>query len=131
MKLKITQRNQITLQDWNKLVEETYKRPYNFQQQDGCQERGVYIINISDEFDASKSDFPRDSIPEIINGKERGVSFKAWVEKDPNEGFEDISKSSQYLFWRRNFYPNIDVLAHDLYKKGLIPAGEYDIKVDW
>lgn len=34
------------------------------------------------------------------------------------------------LFWERNFYPDINTLANDLYKKGLIKKGEYLIVID-
>ncbi len=128
MKLKITQRNQITLEDWNKLVEETYKRPYDFQQQEGCQDRGVYTINIPEEFSEEEI---QEIVPEIVNGEEMCVKFSSWLKRDPEQLLENEKyKWERTLWWQRNFYPHIQMIANDLHLKGLIPAGEYDIKVD-
>jgi hypothetical protein len=35
------------------------------------------------------------------------------------------------MFWDRNFYPNVQMVANDLHKKGLLEAGEYSIRIDW
>ena len=61
-----------------------------------------------------------------------GVKFAKWLERDPKQPI----KNQQYewelnLFWIRNFYPNIQTVANDLYKKGLIKKGEYTINIDW
>ncbi len=37
--LKFKIKSVIEVSDWDKLVSETYGRPYNFQQQDGTQDR--------------------------------------------------------------------------------------------
>ena len=77
-------------------------------------------------------DYPNDSVPEVINGEKMGVSFQAWLARDPNEwnGNEE-DKNFLSLFWDRNFYPDIQTLANDLHSKGLIPAGDYVIEIDW
>ena len=126
IKVKTTQ--MISLLDWNKLVENTYGRPYNFQQQNGCQSRGVFCIKIPDTAD----DFENDTIPEKVNGEEMGVSFAAWLARDPNEWNAGEKHShSVRLFWYRNFYPDIQTVANDLHARGLVPAGEYVIVIDW
>lgn len=122
--------------DWDKLVEKTYGRIYNFQQQDGCKPRGIFNLSVpTSEEEALEYDYENDSIPEVINGEEMGVSFKAWLERDPkqklNSEDEYVRNNGLRLFWRRNFYPAIDMVAYDLYKKGLLPAGEYVINIDW
>ena len=118
----------IDVGDWDSLVIDTYSRPYSYQQQNGCQSRGIFEITIP-SFD---EDFDRDSIPEEINGKKMGVSFKAWLERDPKEwNGEEISKNSIDMFWERNFYPHIQMIANDLHYKGLIPEGKYTINIDW
>lgn len=116
----------IEVQDWDALVEETYKRPYSFQQQDGCKERGTHQITIPEEGE----DFENDSVPEKVNGNKMGVSFKAWLERAPTlDVFKDTYSNG--LFWERNFYPNVQVVANDLHAKGLIEAGNYIINIDW
>jgi len=129
--LKYSNKKVIEVQDWDKLVKKTYNKPYSFQQQDGCQARGVIGIGIPygtlDEFD-----YRNDSIPEEINGEEMGVSFKAWLERDPKEWNGDKGDERFVnLFWGRNFYPNLQVIANDLHSKGLIEAGDYLINIDW
>lgn len=119
----------IDVADWDHLVRTTYDRPYNFQQQDGCMSRGTFELKIPDE---EPNDFKNDSIPEKINGSEMGVSFEAWLARDPKEWNGDL-KDSRFIdmFWERNFYPDIYTLANDLYEKGLIDAGKYLINIDW
>jgi hypothetical protein len=61
-----------------------------------------------------------------------GVSFETWLNTSP----EDTKKYFEFeyenkLFWERNFYPHVSMIIKDLYKKGLIEKGEYDINIDW
>lgn len=99
--LKIQKRNVIDLQDWDNLVEKVYGKPYSFQQQDGCKSRGVETISTSDDW---LDDFENDSIPEVINGKEKGVSFKAWLERDPNAPLNCTEKEAKdcHYYWGGN-----------------------------
>lgn len=39
--LKYTNKKVISVQDWDELVQETYGKPYSFQQQNGCQDREI------------------------------------------------------------------------------------------
>jgi len=126
--LKFSKTNVIDLSDWDDLVIATYNRPYSFQQQDGCQERGMAYFDVPGGAD----DFENDTVPEEINGEEMGVSFAAWLARDPKEWNGDPSDSNFIsMFWERNFYPNLQMVANDLHSKGLIPAGEYAIRIDW
>ena len=119
----------IDVSDWDDLVVRTYNRPYSFQQQDGCKERQRVHITIPDH----PYDYENDSVPEVVNGEEMGVSFKAWLERDPkqplNSGRGDTFGLE--LFWERNFYPDVQMIANDLHTKGLIDAGDYVIDIDW
>lgn len=132
-KIKFETVNIIESHDWDKLVKEVYNKPYSLQQQEGCQERGTtYEINVpyknlDDEYDEA------DKIPFEINGDEIGVSFKAWLEADPKQHKIDNNWDDFYLglFWNRNFYPDVAMIAQDLYEKGYIDAGSYTIKIDW
>lgn len=118
----------IDVQDWDALVTETYGRPYSFQQQDGCKDRDLVRITIPEE----GCDFENDAVPEIVNGDEMGVSFKAWLARDPKTPLKDRDdKFGLTLWWERNFYPDVQMIANDLYEKGLIEAGDYMINIDW
>lgn len=131
MNLKIKNIKVISCQDWDKLVTETYKRPYSFQQQDGCKERQHVniIVPVNDP-----EDYENNTVPEIVNNSKRGVSFKAWLERDPNQKLEDLGSQQGWslgLWWDRNFYPHVDMIINDLHKKGLLNEGEYLIDIDW
>lgn len=118
----------VTVQDWDELVVSTYGRPYSFQQQDGCKERGLFYITIPE----SGCDYKAKSVTEEINGDDMGVSFSAWLSRDPKEWNGDPDdKSFLDMFWERNFYPEVQIVANDLHAKGLIEAGEYGIDIDW
>lgn len=118
----------IDVQDWDALVTETYGRPYSFQQQDGCKDRQLVSITVPDECE----DFENDTVPEIVNGDEMGVSFKAWLARDPKTPLKDRDDVfGLTLWWERNFYPDVQMIANDLHEKGLIEAGDYMINIDW
>lgn len=119
----------IEVGDWDDLVIETYGKPYNFQQQNGCQSRGTFYLTVSaDEL----VDQVKDTILEEINGDEVGVKFSTWLARDPKQ---PVGKETEQwkidLFWERNFYPDIEIIANDLCKRGLIGAGDYIINIDW
>lgn len=129
MELKISLLQVIDVDDFDKLVENTYGKIYSFQQQDGCKDRGFYRFSVGDyEID---EDYGHDEIPEVINGGIRGVKLKKWLERDVKETIGGKSGIYIELFWHRNFYPDFDVLVDDLYKRGLINKGNYAIEVDW
>ena len=123
----------IEVQDWDDLVQKTYGRPYAFQQQDDCKDRGVEYITVPDT--EYVHDFSRETIPEVVNGREMGVSFKAWLARDPKQELDSKDewerKNGINLFWERNFYPHVSMIANDLHAKGLLEAGEYTINIDW
>ena len=128
--IKIQNKQIIALSDWDELVEKTYGKPYSFQQQNDCMERQTYDITIPSAAD----DFENDTIPDEVNGEEMGVSFAAWLARDVkqwNGALEDKRDWSIELFWQRNFYPDIQMIANNLHAKGLIPAGKYGIEIDW
>lgn len=132
--MKITTRTEqvIDVGDWDNLVETTYGRPYSFQQQDDCKERQRVKITIPDEY---ADDYENDTVPEEVNHDDRGVSFKAWLERDPkqklNSEDEWDRENGLSLWWGRNFYPTVEMIANDLHEKGLIEAGTYTIDIDW
>ena len=111
--------------DWSKFVSETYGRPYMFQQQDGCRSRGVFWLSVENV--------------DLEDDDEEYVQFQEWLKRDPNEPVEgEKEKDSDYirnltreLWWFREFYPSIEIVAIDLIKKGLLEEGEYMINIDW
>jgi len=114
----------VEVDDWDNLVTETYGKPYNFQQQDGCKERQVVdIIVPTNEIDYETEDYE--------DGDE-GVSFKTWLERDPKEPIDGSEYGWRVAsFWERDFYPHINMLINDLHAKGLLEEGQYKINIDW
>lgn len=123
--------NIIDVSDWDALVSETYGRPYSFQQQDGCRERQTVYLTAP----CNSSDYGTESIPEEVNGEEMGVSFKAWLERDPLQQLDTEDEWDREhglgLFWERNFYPDVSMIINDLHEKGLLPTGNFGIEIDW
>ncbi len=127
--LKIQNVKVIREQDFSAFVEEVYGRPYRLQQQDGCKSRGVEYLTVPSW---DHDDYEATEIPEEINGDEMGVSFAAWLARDPAAPVEDRKdKWTIDMFWERNFYPHLDMIVDDLHARGLLPAGEYLINIDW
>lgn len=126
--IKRTLKYIITDSDWDKLVKDTYGLPYCFQQQEGCRDRGTYEFVVPN----NESDDSFEDIPEICNDPKMGVRFDLWMNRNPKEPIKNQEYDWELtMWWERNFYPDVQVLAQDLYSKGLLEAGEYLIEVDW
>jgi hypothetical protein len=130
--LQYENRRVVDVGDWDELVMATYGRPYNFQQQDGCKDRQSHYITIPVPH---PSDYDNDTVPEKVNHDDMGVSFAAWLARDPTQlldtGDEWDRINGLDLWWARNFYPDVEMVANDLYARGLVEAGEYIIDIDW
>lgn len=121
----------ISVQDWDEFVTETYGKPYSFQQQDGCRSRGTYNLDVSDEYDPDWA-AGYDTIPDDVDTDEMCVSLKVWLARDPKTPLRNQKYDFQLSsWWERNFYPNIEVLAQDLCRRGLLKLGKYLIIIDW
>lgn len=118
--LKSKTEKMVEVRDWDNLVQKTYGKPYHFQQQDGCKERGIYRLVVPSD----GNDYDRDD----IDGSEMGVSFKSWLSEEYKNPKNDYRIR---LFWERKFYPSIESVANDLLEKGLLEEGEYIINIDW
>lgn len=128
--LKFSEERVIDVQNWDNLVQETYGKPYSFQQQDGCKDRGTYNFEIPNKW--GTSDYENETVKEIINGNEMGVKFESWLKRDPKEWHGEKSDERFInMWWERNFYPDVTMIIEDLYKKGLIEEGKYLIDIDW
>jgi hypothetical protein len=129
-KLRVKNVKMIDDSDWDELVKKTYGRHYCLQQQDGCKDRGIEYITVPCECE----DLENDTVPEKVNHPEMGVSFKAWLARDPKQKLSNKDDQFDFcinMWWERNFYPLLDVVANDLYNKGLLEAGDYSINIDW
>jgi len=129
--MKIRNEKVVDVGDWDQLVETTYGRMYSFQQQDGCKERQRVRLTIPDQ----AYDYDAETVPEEVNHEDMGVSFKAWLARDPNQKLNSKDSWDRehglILWWHRNFYPDVQMIANDLHSKGLIEAGDYVIDIDW
>lgn len=129
--MKFKQVNMIKVRDWDDLVVKVYGKPYSFQQQDGCKERGTFEFKVP-FWDAEEYDSENETVPEEANAGEMSVSFKAWLERDPEQKIpEECGRNFTDMWWKRNFYPAVEMLVNDLHNKGELPAGEYCINIDW
>jgi hypothetical protein len=125
--MQIKNINLIDANDWNDVVQKTYKKPYCFQQQNGCQDRGLVSITVPEESDYKYSK----EIPEDLDGDKMGVDFSIWLNRDPKLPFKTQKYDYELdLWWHRNFYPDHQEVANDLHKKGLLPTGVYNIRID-
>jgi hypothetical protein len=127
--MKFTNKKVVGMSDFNDLVRTTYGKPYHIQQQDGCKPRRMEYFSVPVEY---PEDYENDTVPEIVNHSEMGVSFKAWLERDPKQKLPNREDDfGLHLWWERNFYPTLDMVIQDLHSKGLIEPGEYAIDIDW
>ncbi len=127
--MKIRTEAVISESDWSDFVSKTYGRPYQFQQQDGAKDRGIFRITVPNK---DVYDYENDSVPEIVNHEQMGVSFEAWLKRDPKQKIPNQEASYELeLWWHRNFYPDVQMIANDLHKRNLLKAGEYTIDIDW
>lgn len=122
----------IDLHDWDELVQQTYGKPYRFQQQDGCQSRGLFRFSVPSE--SEPEDFENKTLPFKINGEKMGIEFNTWLNTtvdDMNTAHPERHSGQNNTFWERNYYPSIDMVINDLFNKGLIEEGDYAINIDW
>jgi len=112
--------------DLDALVVATYGRPYCFQQ-DGCESCRTLQIQVPVP---APDDFENTSIPEVLNGSEQGVSFEAWLARDPTTFREEWEAWENKLFWERSFFPSLDQILNDLHRRGLLDSGSYVLVIE-
>ena len=121
--------NIMSVQEWDDLVSSTYGRVYSFQQQDDCKDRQTVYFSCPHVY---PYDYENDTVPEQVNHPEMGVSFQAWLERDPKTPIKGGKSDWEInMWWERNFYPDMSMVVNDLHDKGLLPAGDYGINIDW
>ena len=134
-KLKYETKRYVSVSDWDTFIKKVYGRPYSFQQQEGCQSRGVRPLSVPElsELPEDPNDWEQHEVfdpekPEAC----MGVPFDTWIARDPKEPYKGMEYDFQLEFWwKRNFYPHTDMLVQDLVKRGLLKPGEYLIRIDW
>lgn len=134
MKLNIRTEKVINVSDWDDFVKENYSgRPYDFQQQDGCKYRGNFYLTVPDKAEDYDGKLSADVDADDYNSEyPTGVSFADWLARDPKEPLLNQTYEWELeLFWQRDFYPNIQMIANDLHERGLLEAGKYTINIDW
>lgn len=131
--LKFNSRKVVEVQEWDRFVTDMYGRPYEFQQQAGCRSRGVFDFEVPLKYEPE--DFNNTTVPENCESDQRGVSFKAWLERDPNQKLNSECEWERErglpIWWARNFYPDISMIIQDLHSKGFLEDGDYTINIDW
>lgn len=104
----------------SELIRETYRRPYQLQQQgDMMGQNEMLRVTVPQEPD--DLDLP---------------SLEEWSARDVNDQPEGQDDWEQYpwvrdLWWEREFYPDYQEVLNDLHARGLLPAGDYVIHVWW
>lgn len=123
MKLETRKVNMISDSEWDEFVKSVYAKPYSFQQQDGCKERGTFEFSVP----GICFDYENNNLEDNYgDNDEMGVSFKAWLDGIPEKG-----NWRNTTWWERNFYPDVSMIIADLYKKGYLEEGDYCINIDW
>ena len=121
--LKARKVNLISDSEWDDLVKSIYGKPYSFQQQDGCKERGTFHFSVP----GGTWDYKNTKLEDNdSDNDEMGVSFQAWLDGIPEEG-----NWRNTMWWKRNFYPDVSMIIDDLYNKGHLEEGDYIIEMDW
>lgn len=110
--------------EFDKIVRETYNKPFCFQQQCGenARERGIYKFEVPNK----NGDEENNELPLELDENDdypMGVRFETWIKTD--------RKKYDIEFWEQKFYPALSYLVNDLYKKGKIKKGKYAIEVNW
>lgn len=117
----------VDVQDWNNLVINTYKKPYDLQQQ--YTRKNISFFQIEIPISISNEDILPTEIKE--DGSEFGVQFQSWLKRDPSQPVNNDSIQWHInIWWEQNFYPSIYTLANDLFKKGLLEEATYLIEMN-
>lgn len=132
--LKTHHVNLVSDHDWDEFITATYKKSYCFQQQAGCRDRCTYEFSLPLECEPGGYELDLEDVPATLKTFAMQTTFAKWLErseKEPLSSDTSQSKSALELWWQRHFYPAPEVIADNLYKRGLLPAGDYVIEIDW
>lgn len=128
--LKLETIKVIDVDKWNDFIVETYGKPYNFQQQDGCKER--QYTNVDVKYYVGEWDI-NEELEELeeYGGDIPFVRLDEWLAKEVEKPSEGNEKWRIETRWERDFYPHIGELIIDLYNKNLIKLETFYINIDW
>lgn len=120
--MRIEKVNLISENDFSKLAVDTYGRPYQLQQQGDCLGQDTII---------------RLTVPEEPMGW-TGPTLEEWRERPLNLQPEEYTRGDweehtylRDMWWEREFYPDVQVVANDFHARGLLPEGDYVIHIWW
>ena len=132
--MKIEKLNVISDANWSRFVSETYGRPYwfSYQRWRDQGEKGLYRFTLPLEDIEEFDEHGECDVEDIPKPKWFGVKFEYWLERDPKKPLVGQTKDEQLEdWWENSFYPSHEVIANDLFNKGILEAGDYAIGVDW
>jgi hypothetical protein len=119
---KVTVINEFDFSDY---VSKLYNRPYRFQQQDDCR----YGQDSVHFFSVPEPEGEYDSIEEF---RDRWMEGTPTVEEWANTPIGEYEFGWQRdIYWEREFYPPFETVVNDLYKRGLLPEGQYALHIWW
>lgn len=132
MNLKYENIKVISCSDWDKFIQSVYGRPYCFQQQDGCKDRGTFSFRVPIHGAEQEPPETINTTPYYIEEFPSGFSLKQWLSRDPDTPLDgQMYPHELEIWWRRYFYPFFEELVQDLSEKGILEDGEYMIDIDW
>ena len=114
--MRIRNEKVIDVSEWDSLVRKTYGRPYSFQQQDECKDRGVFRFTVP----AKADDHEQESVPEIVNHEKwasalhhgssetRNLRYRAAAKMLPASIYGGVETSTQtYKWWQMTYTPKV------------------------
>jgi hypothetical protein len=98
--------------DFSEMVSKIYGRPYRFQQQGDMM---------------GQDTIEKFTVPAIEEELYGVVPLNEWRNAEPpHEG-----DWKEEMRWKREYYPSLEEVVNDLYKRGLIEPGNYALHIWW
>lgn len=94
--------------DCDKLITATYKKPYGFQQQAGCRDRGTYEFSLPLDCEPEEYELDLEDVPATLKTYAMQTTFAKWLERSAEEPLSSETSqgnSAIELWWQRHFYP--------------------------
>ncbi len=144
MTLKIETWQVIHETEFSKLVEETYGRPYQLQQQEpmmGQNEVRHVVVPSTNTFNGQNDPTFEQWLKRSVNEPVPDPTGEMWEKfyaENPDQGTYTPRDDARLpggltheLWWTRDFYPPLEEVLNDLHRRGLIAEGEYHIEAWW
>lgn len=101
----------------SRFISYVYKRPYSMQQVEFLSQDTMLSVTVGDH--------PSES---VYWGQE---AFEEWRDRDANDHDQHEDNFMRTLTWQREYGCSIEPIMQDLFKQGLLPAGDYIVHVWW